>query len=182
MANVCGFDISRRAAEAAFAEAGLGPQQVDVVEIHDAFASNEVAMYEALKLCKDGAGGELVDAGEWRENGAGGSLFHYPRGGGGSLVVNTSGGLESKGHPIGATGLAQCAELCWQLRGTAGARQLPGAQVALQHNYGWASAAVVTLYRRTELATSKLCAVTAARVAALQVVVSYSCPANFALF
>eukprot|EP00929_Paragymnodinium_shiwhaense_P028899 TRINITY_DN16675_c0_g1_i2.p1 TRINITY_DN16675_c0_g1~~TRINITY_DN16675_c0_g1_i2.p1 ORF type:complete len:476 (+),score=88.20 TRINITY_DN16675_c0_g1_i2:77-1429(+) len=151
LANIVGYDISRQAATAAFAQAEMKPQDVDVVEIHDAFASNELAMYGALGLCKDdgqGALGAFVESGTWRDNGQGSKLFHYPRQGGGSYVVNASGGLSSKGHPIGATGIAQCAELCWQLRGVSGKRQVPGAKVALQHNYGWASTAVVTLYRR----------------------------------
>ena len=115
--------------------------------------------YEALGLCGAGQGGQLIDSGEWAATPTGGELCRMPKGGraapsggggaedwSGYLVVNPSGGLESKGHPVGATGLAQCAECCWQLRGSAGARQVPGARVALQHNYGWASAAVVTLY------------------------------------
>merc|ERR1712232_1342068 len=105
----------------------------------------------ALRLCSDGNGGALVDSGNWRETGHGSRLFHYIRPGGGSYVVNPSGGLMSKGHPIGATGLAQCAELCWQLRGVAGKRQVPDTSVGLQHNYGWASAAVVTLYKRVQI-------------------------------
>merc|ERR1712151_1007207 len=119
---------------------------------------NELAMYEALRLCDDGNGGALVESGHWRETEHGSRLFHYMRPGGGSYVVNPSGGLTSKGHPLGATGLAQCAELCWQLRGLAGKRQVTGASTGLQHNYGWASAAVVTLYRRVRLglAESKL--------------------------
>jgi len=140
-----------------YAAAGVGPDEVDVAEVHDAFASNELAMYEALGLCGTGEGGALIDSGEWAATAAGGELCRMPKRGrrAGSagdgawrdwLVVNPSGGLESKGHPVGATGLAQCAECCWQLRGAAGPRQVPGARIALQHNYGWASAAVVTLY------------------------------------
>ena len=75
---------------------------------------------------------------------------------GGRWVINPSGGLESKGHPVGATGLAQCAELVWQLRGEAGKRQVDGAKIALQHNYGWSSAAVVTVYRGPGEVKSKL--------------------------
>jgi sterol carrier protein 2 len=145
LANLCGFDGSRRAADAAFQEAGITPSQVDVVELHDAFASSEPAMVEALRLCDDGAGARFVEQGAWRHNGAGGELFHHGADGKG-VVVNPSGGLESKGHPTGATGLAQCAELCWQLRGVAGKRQVAGAKYGLQHNYGWSSAAVVTVY------------------------------------
>jgi acetyl-CoA acetyltransferase len=94
---------------------------------------NELLTYEALGLCEEGKAGELVDAG----------ATTY----GGRWVVNPSGGLISKGHPLGATGLAQCAELVWQLRGQAGKRQLPGAKVALQHNLGLGGAAVVSIYR-----------------------------------
>lgn len=112
-------------------------------------------MYEALRLCPDGGGGTLVDGGQWRDAGSGVQLFHYRRYNGSAFVVNTSGGLETKGHPIGATGLAQCAELCWQLRGVAGPRQLSGARIGLQHNYGWASAAVVTIYQRLAVGGSE---------------------------
>ncbi len=129
-----GADVSRAAARGAYAEAGLGPEQVDVIELHDCFSTNELISYEALELCPPGKGGELVDSG----------ATSY----GGRWVVNPSGGLLSKGHPIGATGLAQCAELVWQLRGEAGARQVEGARVGLQHNLGLGGAAVVTLYRR----------------------------------
>merc|ERR1711879_145132 len=106
-------------------------------------------------LCEEGKGASLLDHGSWIKNSAGGELFELredpAKGSKKGWVVNPSGGLESKGHPLGATGLAQCAELCWQLRGVAGKRQVDGASVALQHNYGWASAAVVTLYRSAEL-------------------------------
>jgi acetyl-CoA acetyltransferase len=95
---------------------------------------NELLTYEGLGLCAVGEGGKLVDAGDCTY--------------GGRWVVNPSGGLISKGHPLGATGLAQCAELCWQLRGEAGKRQVPDAKVGLQHNLGLGGAAVVTLYRK----------------------------------
>lgn len=101
-------------------------------------------MYEAMELCPQGKGGELIDSAEWITNKNGGEVCRI----GGRWVVNPSGGLESKGHPIGATGLAQCAELNWQLRGEAGKRQVDGALVALQHNFGIGGAAVVTMYRR----------------------------------
>ena len=116
-----------------------------MIEIHDAFSSNELITYEALGLCPAGGGGAMVDAAEWRANSQGTELCRM--GPGGRWVINPSGGLESRGHPVGATGLAQCAELVWQLRGEAGKRQVDGARVALQHNYGWSSAAVCTLYR-----------------------------------
>jgi len=139
-----GFDMARRAAQEVYEQAGLGPEDVDVLEVHDCFSCAELFMYEALGLCAVGEGGQLIDSGEWQENAAGGRLCRL----GGRWVVNPSGGLESKGHPIGATGLAQCAELCWQLRGDAGKRQVEGAKVALQHNFGVGGAAVVTLYER----------------------------------
>lgn len=116
-----------------------------MIEIHDAFSSNELITYEALGLCPVGGGGAMVDAAEWRANSQGTELCRM--GPEGRWVINPSGGLESRGHPVGATGLAQCAELVWQLRGEAGKRQVDGAKVALQHNYGWSSAAVCTLYR-----------------------------------
>ncbi|WP_439328789.1 thiolase C-terminal domain-containing protein [Amycolatopsis camponoti] len=102
--------------------------------MHDCFSANELLTYEALGLCEEGEGGTLVDAGDTTY--------------GGRWVVNPSGGLISKGHPLGATGLAQCAELTWQLRGDADARQVPGVQAALQHNIGLGGAAVVTAYQR----------------------------------
>jgi acetyl-CoA acetyltransferase len=129
-----GGDITRAVARRAYEQSGLGPENVDVIELHDCFSTNELITYEGLGLCEPGKGGELIDSG----------ATTY----GGRWVVNPSGGLISKGHPIGATGLAQCAELTWQLRGEAGARQVGGAKVALQHNLGLGGAAVVTLYRK----------------------------------
>jgi len=146
LANLCGWDGSRRAADEAYAQAGLSASDVDVAEIHDAFSSNEMAMFSALRLCEEGGAPAFVDGGVWR-----GSNLHFFTRGGRSVVVNSSGGLVAKGHPTGATGVAQCAELCWQLRGVAGGRQVPGAKTALQHNYGWSSAAVVTLYKRASV-------------------------------
>uniref|UniRef100_A0A673AUX8 Sterol carrier protein 2 n=1 Tax=Sphaeramia orbicularis TaxID=375764 RepID=A0A673AUX8_9TELE len=131
--KMVGFDMSRSAAKKCFEAAGLTPMDVDVVELHDCFSANELITYEALGLCPEGKAGELIDRGD--------NTY------GGKFVVNPSGGLISKGHPLGATGLAQCAELCWQLRGEAGKRQVPGAKVALQHNIGLGGAVVVTLYR-----------------------------------
>jgi acetyl-CoA acetyltransferase len=131
--QMVGSDLTRSAARRAYEQSGLGPEDVDVIELHDCFSTNELITYEGLGLCPEGKGGELIDSG----------ATTY----GGRWVVNPSGGLISKGHPIGATGLAQCAELSWQLRGAAGARQVPGARVGLQHNLGLGGAAVVTLYR-----------------------------------
>jgi acetyl-CoA acetyltransferase len=134
MIKAVGFDMTKQAAEKVYRQSGLGPENVDVVELHDCFSANELITYEALGLCPVGQGGKYVDEG----------AFTY----GGKVVVNPSGGLISKGHPLGATGLAQCSELVWQLRGEADKRQVKGARVALQHNLGLGGAAVVTLYRR----------------------------------
>ena len=136
--KMVGSDLSKSAAHKVYEQSGLGPENVDVVELHDCFSCNELITYEALGLCPEGKGGEFVDAG----------ANTY----GGKVVVNPSGGLISKGHPLGATGLAQCAELNWQLRGEADKRQVSGAKVALQHNLGLGGAAVVTMYRRANLA------------------------------
>lgn len=131
--KMVGYDMSKEAARKCYEKSGLRPSDVDVIELHDCFSVNELLTYEALGLCPEGQGGALVDRGD--------NTY------GGKWVINPSGGLISKGHPLGATGLAQCAELCWQLRGEAGKRQVPGAKVALQHNLGIGGAVVVTLYR-----------------------------------
>jgi len=135
MIKAVGFDMTKQAAEKVYRQSGLGPENVDVVELHDCFSANELITYEALGLCPVGQGGKHVDEG----------AFTY----GGKVVVNPSGGLISKGHPLGATGLAQCSELVWQLRGEAERRQVAGAKVALQHNLGLGGAAVVTMYRKS---------------------------------
>lgn len=132
--SAAGYHMSQAAARRAYEESGLGPDDVQVIELHDCFSSNELVTYEALGLCRAGRAGELAQSG----------ATTY----GGQWVVNPSGGLISKGHPLGATGLAQCAELTWQLRGHAGARQVTGATAALQHNIGLGGAAVVTVYRQ----------------------------------
>ncbi|XP_072129922.1 sterol carrier protein 2 isoform X1 [Mobula birostris] len=128
-----GFDMTKEAAQKCYEESGVRPTDVDVIELHDCFSANELITYEALGLCAEGKAGELIDRGD--------NTY------GGKWVINPSGGLISKGHPLGATGLAQCAELCWQLRGEADKRQVPGAKVALQHNIGLGGAVVVTIYR-----------------------------------
>jgi acetyl-CoA acyltransferase len=133
-AGLVGAHMTRMAAHRAYEQAGVGPEDIDVIELHDCFSTNELVTYEALGLCEEGGAGELVDTG----------AVDY----GGRWVVNPSGGLISKGHPLGATGLAQCAELSWQLRGQADARQVEGATVALQHNIGINGAAVVTVFTR----------------------------------
>ncbi|KAM6456423.1 sterol carrier protein 2 [Liasis olivaceus] len=131
--KLIGYDMTKEAAKCCFSKTGLTPEDVDVIELHDCFSANELITYEALGLCLEGRAGELIDRGDTTY--------------GGKWVVNPSGGLISKGHPLGATGLAQCAELCWQLRGEAGKRQVPGAKLALQHNLGLGGAVVVSLYK-----------------------------------
>jgi acetyl-CoA acetyltransferase len=132
-AALVGKHMTRAAAEKVYMQAGLTPDDVDVIELHDCFSSNELLTYEALGLCGEGEAAKLVDNDDTTY--------------GGRWVVNPSGGLISKGHPLGATGLAQCAELTWQLRGAADKRQVEGARVALQHNIGLGGAVVVTAYR-----------------------------------
>jgi len=109
-------------AREAFEEAGVGPQDLDVVECHDASAPAEISAYESIGLCERGGGGPLVESGATRL--------------GGRIPVNTSGGLLRKGHPVGATGIAQIVELTEQLQGRSGKRQVEGARVALAHNGG----------------------------------------------
>jgi len=132
--RVVGYDMSKEAARRALEEAQVDVGEVDVVELHDCFSANELITYEALGLCGEGEAHKLVES----------EATTY---GGSGPVVNPSGGLISKGHPLGATGLAQCSELTWQLRGTADKRQVAGAKLALQHNIGLGGAAVVTVYK-----------------------------------
>lgn len=132
--NLVGADMARSAADQVYDQAGVDPADVRVVELHDCFTANEVLSYEALRLTPDGTAEKFIRDGQ--------NTY------GGSVVTNPSGGLLSKGHPLGATGLAQCAELTWQLRGEAGARQVDDATLALQHNIGLGGAAVVTLYEK----------------------------------
>ncbi|MBN8937874.1 MAG: lipid-transfer protein [Rhizobiales bacterium] len=134
MMRVVGFDMSKAAAAKVYEQAGIGPDDLDVVELHDCFAQNELITYEALGLCPEGGAERFIAAGD----------NSY----GGKVVTNPSGGLLSKGHPLGATGLAQCYELTRQLRGSAEATQVEGARHALQHNLGLGGACVVTLYER----------------------------------
>ena len=135
--KLVGSDMTREAARQVYEQSGRGPEDVDVIELHDCFSANELVSYEALGLCPEGKAGQLIDDG----------AVTY----GGNWVVNPSGGLISKGHPLGATGLAQCAELNWQLRGEADARQVEGARVALQHNLGLGGACVITMYEPAAL-------------------------------
>lgn len=134
MMQLVGYDMAKEAASRVYESAGVGPDDLDVVELHDCFAHNELITYEALGLCGEGEAGKFIDDGD--------NTY------GGRIVTNPSGGLLSKGHPLGATGLAQCFELTRQLRGTAGPTQVEGAKVALQHNLGLGGACVVTLYQR----------------------------------
>ena len=135
MMQVVGYDMSKEAAAKVYAQTGIGPADLDVVELHDCFAHNELITYEALGLCPEGGAEKFIDDGD--------NTY------GGKVVTNPSGGLLSKGHPLGATGLAQCFELTQQLRGNAGDRQVQGARIALQHNLGLGGACVVTMYRQS---------------------------------
>ena len=164
--DLVGYDMSARAARAALKEAGRDVRDVGVVELHDCFSANEMVTLPALGLCEEGDAHHMVRRGD----------LTY----GGRVVVNPSGGLIGKGHPLGATGLAQCAELVWQLRGWAGkreadvvkdvagqngdgrekrqkGRQVEGVKVALQHNLGLGGAAVVTLYERADGEAARTC-------------------------
>lgn len=132
MMRVAGYDMAVAAASQVYESTGIGPEDVDVVELHDCFTTNELISYEALQLTPEGTAEQFIMDGD--------NTY------GGKYVTNPSGGLLSKGHPIGATGLAQCAELVWQLRGDAGQRQVEGARIGLQHNLGIGGACVVTLY------------------------------------
>jgi acetyl-CoA acetyltransferase len=134
MIKMVGQDLTQAAAQQVYEQSGLGPEDVQVIELHDCFTPNELITYEGLGLCGEGEAGRLIDEDQTTY--------------GGKWVVNPSGGLLSKGHPLGATGLAQCFELNQQLRGLAGTRQVAGAKVALQHNLGLGGACVVTMYRR----------------------------------
>ena len=133
MIKMVGYDMTKQAAKKVYEAAGIGPEDVDVVELHDCFTANELLTYEGLGLCKEGEAEKFIWDGD--------NTY------GGKFVTNPSGGLLSKGHPLGATGLAQCTELVWQLRGTADKRQVKDAKVALQHNLGLGGACVVTMYR-----------------------------------
>ncbi|TPX49560.1 hypothetical protein SeLEV6574_g01374 [Synchytrium endobioticum] len=142
--EIAGADMTRRAAASAYKIAMISSKDVDIVELHDCFSANELITYDALGLCPPGGAGPWI---------ASGAPFHHKFAPEGSnpdkrVPVNVSGGLISKGHPLGATGLAQCCELNWQLRGWAGDRQVPGLKIALQHNIGLGGAVVVTIYRK----------------------------------
>jgi len=134
MIKMVGYDMTVNAARQVYEAAGIGPEDIQVVELHDCFTANELLTYEALGLCPQGGAEKFIWDGD--------NTY------GGKFVTNPSGGLLSKGHPLGATGLAQCTELVWQLRGTADKRQVANARVALQHNLGLGGACVVTMYRK----------------------------------
>ncbi len=134
MREVVGFSMARNCADQVYAAGGVGPKDIKVAELHDCFAHNELLTYEALSFCPRGGAEKFVVDGD--------NTY------GGKVVTNPSGGLLSKGHPLGATGLAQCTELVEQLRGRADKRQVEGAKLALQHNLGLGGACVVTLYER----------------------------------
>lgn len=136
--DLIGYDMTKRAAEVALKEARVSPDDVQVVELHDCFSANEMVTIDALGLCPPGKAHEMVRRGD----------ITYGDEKKGRVVVNPSGGLISKGHPLGATGLAQCAELVWHLRGWANNRAAPHTRYALQQNLGLGGAAVVTVYAR----------------------------------
>jgi acetyl-CoA acetyltransferase len=126
--------VTRAAAKQAYDMAGLGPEDIDLVELHDCFATAELLHYENLGLCADGEAGRLIDSGATAL--------------GGRIPVNMSGGLLSKGHPIGATGIANIVEIVEHLRGEAGARQVEGARIGMTHVLGWGSAVGVHILER----------------------------------
>ncbi|KAE9571715.1 Non-specific lipid-transfer protein [Colletotrichum fructicola] len=134
--DLMGFEMTQHAVKAALAEAGVTQNDVQVVELHDCFSANEMIVLDSLGLAQPGKAHELVRRGD----------ITY----GGKYVVNPSGGLISKGHPLGATGIAQCAELVWHLRGWANNRAVPRTKAALQHNLGLGGAVVVTVYKRAD--------------------------------
>ena len=132
--KIIGYAMTAAAAKEVYETAGLGPKDVNVCELHDCFTANELITYEGLGLCPEGGAEKFINDND--------NTY------GGKVVTNPSGGLLSKGHPLGATGLAQCAELVWQLRGQAGVRQVKNAKVALQHNIGLGGSVVVGMYRK----------------------------------
>ncbi|EER43503.1 nonspecific lipid-transfer protein [Histoplasma capsulatum var. duboisii H88] len=134
--SLMGFDMARKAARSALAEAGVDVKSIKVCELHDCFSANEMTTIDALELSEPGKAHEMVRRGD----------ITY----GGKMVINPSGGLISKGHPLGATGVAQCAELVWHLRGWANNRMVKGTDAALQHNLGLGGAVVVTIYKRAD--------------------------------
>ncbi|KAL3479992.1 thiolase-like protein [Aspergillus californicus] len=149
--DLMGFGMSRAACRAATAEAGVNVKDIKVCELHDCFSANEMITIDALELSEPGKAHEMVAKGD----------ITY----GGKMIINPSGGLISKGHPLGATGLAQCTELVWHLRGWANNRLIDGTDACLQHNLGLGGAVVVTVYKRADGKVSK--AVSSADIAKL---------------
>ena len=141
MMDLVGYEMTGRAAQKLYRDTKIVPSQIQVCELHDCFSTNELITYEGLGLCAKGEAAAFVDSNQ--------NTY------GGRVVVNPSGGLISKGHPLGATGLAQCAELVWQLRGMAQKRQVPNAHLALQHNLGLGGAAVLAIYRKWNTSESR---------------------------
>jgi acetyl-CoA acyltransferase len=130
--------LTRAAADQAYEAAGVSPQDLDLVELHDCFATAELRHYDNLRLCPEGGAGEFIDRrGPWRD---------------GQTPVNVSGGLLSKGHPLGATGIANIFEITTHLRGEAGDRQIPGAKVGLTHVIGLGSSCAVHILERSAAA------------------------------
>ncbi|KAG9994885.1 hypothetical protein KCU80_g24583, partial [Aureobasidium melanogenum] len=134
--DLMGYEMTKNAAKTALAEAGVSIKDIKVCELHDCFSANEMIVIDALGLSEHGKAHEMVRKGD----------ITY----GGKMVINPSGGLISKGHPLGATGIAQCAELVWHLRGWANNRLVKGTTAALQHNLGLGGAVVVTVYKRAD--------------------------------
>jgi len=127
--------VTRLASQSAYGQAGIGPEDIDLVELHDCFATAELVHYENLGLCADGDAGKLIDSGETAL--------------GGRIPINVSGGLLSKGHPLGATGIANIFEITTQLRGEAGARQVIRARLGMTHVVGRGSACAVHIFEKT---------------------------------
>jgi sterol carrier protein 2 len=136
--ELIGYSMSELAAKTALEEAKVNPLDVKVCELHDCFSANEMVTIEALGLAPRGKAHELIRKG---------GITYGPNS---QVVINPSGGLISKGHPLGATGLAQCAELVWHMRGWANNRSVKDTKVALQHNLGLGGAVVVTVYKRAD--------------------------------
>ena len=130
--KIVGYEMTAKASAELYEETGIGPEEVDFVELHDCFTANELISYEGLGLTPVGTAEKFINDGD--------NTY------GGKVVTNPSGGLLSKGHPLGATGLAQCAEIIWQLRGQEGKRQVEEAKIGLQHNIGLGGSLVVALY------------------------------------
>jgi sterol carrier protein 2 len=135
--DLVGYDMTKRAAQVALKEAGVTAKDIKVAELHDCFSANELILLDGLGFSQPGKAHEMVRNGDITYGGKG-------------PIINPSGGLISKGHPLGATGLAQCAELTWQLRGWANNRHVDDADVALQHNLGLGGAVVINIYKRAD--------------------------------